>query len=260
MIQTQDVLAITTRPLMDAEADCRFLESRGLEAIAQPVLDIVPLPHPPFPQAAEATILTSRHAASFIKAEAEQAGLLEKPCYVVGDATARAASYAGFQDVYIAGGDGNALQELVQSSPYRHFCWPSAHHSGFNIKTALEASDEKLVERIIVYEAKLMETLNEATIEAIKLSQGPASSCIVLVHSGRAGAHFHHLLDQHDLSAYRQHITLIVISNRAAGLCGQGWHKIHVIKSPLRSLMLMQALDLAGITCHDDNISDMPLD
>lgn len=260
MTPPQASLAITTRPLMDAEADCRFLQSRGLEAIAQPVLDIVPLPHPPFPQAAEATILTSRHAAGLIKAEAEPAGLFKKPCYVVGDATARVASHAGFQDIHIAGGDGSALLELVRSSPYRHFCWPSAHHSGFNIKTALEASGEKLVERIIVYEAKLIEALNEATIEAIKSSHQSALSCIVLVHSGRAGAHFHHLLDQHDLGAYRQNMTLIVISNRAAGLCGQGWHKIHVIKSPLRSLMLMQALDLAGITCHDDNISEMPLD
>jgi hypothetical protein len=93
-------LAITTRPEQDGLADCQYLQSCGLAALSQPVLDIVPLPHPPLADkaaTADALILTSRHAASLIKAEAEGAGLLTKPCFVVGDATAKAAGLAGFK-------------------------------------------------------------------------------------------------------------------------------------------------------------------
>lgn len=249
-------LAITTRPAKDAIADCHYLEAHGLEALSQPVLDIVPLSHPPIPKIAEATILTSRHAASFIRAEANKADLLDRPCYVVGDATAKAASLAGFKDIHIAGGDGKALLELVLSSPQGKFCWPSAFHSGFDIKSALEETNGKTVERIIVYEAKTVNKLNTRTISAIE-SERPL---IILIHSGRAGEHFRHLLDQHRLGKYRQNMTLVVISSRAAGLCGQGWHKIHVITSPLRSIMLMQALELAGIPVDHDSVIDMPLD
>ncbi len=126
---------------MDGLADCQYLQSCGLSSLSQPVLDIVPLSYPPLKEKlviADAMILTSRHAAILIKTEAEQAGLLDKPCYVVGDATAKAASQAGFIDIHVAGGDGKALLDLLQSSEYSHFCWPSAYHSGFNIKTALE--------------------------------------------------------------------------------------------------------------------------
>jgi uroporphyrinogen-III synthase len=253
------VLAITTRPEQDGLADCQYLQSCGLAALSQPVLDIVPLPHPPLTDkaaTADALILTSRHAASLIKAEAERAGLLTKPCFVVGDATAKAAGLAGFQDIHIAGGDGNALLDLVQSSEYHHFCWPSAFHSGFNIKTALEEHTGKTVERVIVYEAKHVDALDMATITAITSGR----PLIILVHSGRAGGHFSYLLDQHDLGAYRQNMTLVVISPRAAGLCGQGWHKIHILASPLRSMMLTESLALAGMAGDYNNISDMPLD
>jgi uroporphyrinogen-III synthase len=244
---------------MDGLADCQYLQSCGLSSLSQPVLDIVPLSHQPLKEKlaiADAMILTSRHAAILIKTEAEQAGVLDKPCYVVGDATAKAASQAGFIDIHVAGGDGKALLDLLQSSEYSHFCWPSAYHSGFNIKTELEEKSDKTVERVIVYEAKPINMLHADTITAIQSGR----PLIILVHSGRAGEHFSHLLDQHELGAYRQNMTLVVISARAAGLCGQGWHKIHVIAAPLRSMMLAHALSLAGISDDHDNMGDMPLD
>ncbi|MGB2436746.1 MAG: uroporphyrinogen-III synthase [Candidatus Puniceispirillales bacterium] len=259
MISPSSPLAITTRPAIDGLGDCQYLQSCGLSSLSQPVLDIVPLSHPPLKEKlamADAIILTSRHAASLIIVDTEQTELLDKPCYVVGDATAKAAHQAGFHDIHIAGGDGNALLGLVQSSEYSHFCWPSAYHSGFNLKTALEEKGDKTVDRVIVYEAKPINSLHPDTIMAIQSGR----PLIILVHSGRAGEHFSHLLDQHELDTYRQNMTLVVISARAAGLCGQGWHKIHVIASPLRSMMLAEALSLAGISDDNNNMGDMPLD
>ena len=244
---------MTTRPLDDALEDCRYLIAGGLEAIAVPTLKIEtrqhisPLgaslsdnAHDKVAHDVEAIILTSRHAASHITNPA----LLAKPCFVVGEATALAAKAAGFEDIHIADGDGQALMNLLRTAPYQRLCWPSATHSGFDIKTALEANSDKQVERIIVYEAVTEDRLDDAAIRHIRSGR----PIIVLIHSGRAGEQFSHLLDHHHLSEYRQYMKLIVISTRAAGLCGQGWHKIHVVSSPLRSLMLAEAFELAGIS------------
>ncbi len=62
---------------------------------------------------ADAMILTSRHAAILIIVDTEQAELLDKPCYVVGDATAKAASQAGFM-IFIS--------LVVMATP----CWSGA--------------------------------------------------------------------------------------------------------------------------------------
>jgi len=243
-------IAMTTRPKSDALEDCRYLKTGGLEAIAVPTLRIEARQQiglSDIPDNVDGIILTSRHAASQITDQ----GIIKKPCFVVGEATARAAQRAGFDDIHIAAGDGNALLALLEKTPYQRFCWPSATHSGFDIKTALEANSNKQVERIIVYEAVTEDELDDAAIHHIRSTR----PMIILIHSGRAGEQFSHLLDQHDLSEYRQFMQLVVISSRAAGLCGQGWHRIHVMPSPLRSLMLAKAFDLAGISPADSDHS-----
>jgi uroporphyrinogen-III synthase len=240
---TRAPIAMTTRPRGDAFEDCRYLEAGGLEAIAIPTLRIETRQNIGLGDLSEdvdAVILTSRHAANQITDPA----MLAKPCFVVGEATASAAQAAGFDHIQIAAGAGQALMTLIEQSPYLRLCWPSATHSGFDIKTALEAHSNKQVERIIVYEAVTEDQLDEAAIRQI-CSGRPI---IVLIHSGRAGEQFSHLLDQHDLAEYRKFMKLIVISSRAAGLCGQGWHNIHIVSSPLRSLMLAKAFELAGIS------------
>jgi len=240
---TSAPIAMTTRPWGDALEDCRYLKAGGLEAIAVPTLRIERRQNIglyDLSQDVDAMILTSRHAAKQISDQA----MLTKPCFVVGEATARAAKTAGFVDIQIAAGDGTALMALLEQSPYQRFCWPSATHSGFNIKTALESNSDKQVERIIVYEALLEDKLDNAAIRHIRSGR----PMIILIHSGRAGEQFSHLLNQHELSEYRKFMKLIVISSRAAGLCGQGWHNIHVVSSPLRSLMLAKAFELAGLS------------
>ena len=229
---------ISTRPLEDANADCRALIEAGLEAgleaLPAPMMRIEPRD---FTAAAadnaEAYILTSRHAAPLLAPHAA----LNKPCFVVGDATATAAQKVGFEDIRGGADDSTALLALIDASPYQHFYWASGAHISFDLQSA----STKRISRHITYEA-VLESRLDAVICARIAAQDP---CLVLVHSGRAGAQFSHLISAHNLNAYRPFMQIIAVSARVAGLSGQGWHKIHIALAPHHALMLEMAQKLS---------------
>ena len=232
---------ISTRPLEDAKADCRALMDAGLEAgleaLPAPMMRIEPRAFPAPNDDTEAYILTSRHAAPLLAKHAT----LNKPCFVVGEATETAAKKAGFQYIIqnIRGGadDSTGLLALIDASPYKKFCWAS----GADISFDLTANSTKHITRLITYEA-VLESHLDAKI-CTRIAAGAA--CFVLVHAGRAGAQFSHLITTHKLDAYRPLMQLIALSPRIAGLSGQGWHKIHIVPAPHHALMLEMARALS---------------
>ena len=232
---------ISTRPLEDAKADCRALMDAGLEAgleaLPAPMMRIepraFPAPNDDAPDDAEAYILTSRHAAPLLAKHAT----LNKPCFVVGEATETAAKKAGFQDIRGGADDSTGLLALINASPYQKFCWASGAH----ISLDLTANSTKHISRLIVYQA-VLESQLDAKICARIATGAP---CFVLVHAGRAGAQFNHVITAHDLDPYRQCIQLITLSARVAGLSGQAWHKIHIVPAPHHALMLEMARTLS---------------
>ena len=234
---TQSPFIISTRPLEDANADCRALIEAGLEALPAPMMRIEPRDFSAPNEDAEAYILTSRHAAPLLAKHV----FLNKPCFVVGEATETAAKKAGFQDIIqnIRGGtdDSTSLLALIDASPYKKFCWASGAH----ISLDLTANSTKHITRLIVYQA-VLESQLDAKICARIASGAP---CFVLVHAGRAGAQFDHVITAHDLDPYRQCMQLIALSPRIAGLSGQGWHKIHIVPAPHHALMLEAARTLS---------------
>ena len=238
---TQSPFIISTRPLEDANADCHTLIEAGLEALTAPMMRIEPRafaapPNNNVDDDTEAYILTSRHAAPLLAKHAT----LNKPCFVVGEATETAAKKAGFQDIIqnIRGGtdDSASLLALINASPYQKFCWASGAH----ISLDLTANSSKHITRLIVYQA-VLESHLDAKICARIASGAP---CFVLVHAGRAGAQFSHLITEHKLDAYRPLMQLIALSPRIAGLSGQAWHKIHIVPAPHHALMLEAARTL----------------
>ena len=234
---TQKPFIISTRPLEDANADCRALMDAGLEAgleaLPAPMMRIEPRDFSLQNDDAEAYILTSRHAAPLLAKHAT----LNEPCFVVGEATATAAKKAGFQDIIqnIRGGadDSTGLLTLINASPYQKFCWAS----GADISFDLTANSTKHITRLIVYQAVLESHLD--TKICARIATG--APCFVLVHAGRAGAQFDHLITAHKLDPYRQCMQLITLSPRIAGLSGQAWHKIHIVPAPHHALMLEAA-------------------
>ena len=242
---TQSPFIISTRPLEDANADCRALIEAGFEALPAPMMRIEPHDFSPpnddapndntpndTPNDTEAYILTSRHAAPLLAKHAT----LNKPCFVVGDATEAAAKKAGFQDILGGAEDSTGLLALINASPYQKFCWAS----GADISLDLTANSTKHISRLIVYQA-VLESQLDAKICARIATGAP---CFVLVHAGRAGAQFDHLITEHKLDAYRPLMQLIALSPRIAGLSGQAWHKIHIVPAPHHALMLEAARTL----------------
>ena len=235
---TQKPFIISTRPLEDAKADCRALIEAGFEALPAPMMRIEPRdfsapPNNNVDDDAEAYILTSRHAAPLLAKHAT----LNKPCFVVGEATETAAKKAGFQNIRGGTDDSTGLLTLINASPYKKFCWAS----GADISFDLTANNTKRITRLIVYQA-VLESHLDAKICARIATGAP---CFVLVHAGRAGAQFDHLITEHDLDPYRQCMQLIALSARVAGLSGQAWHKIHIVPAPHHALMLEAARTLS---------------
>ena len=231
-------LILTTRSIGDAAKDVAFIEERGGRAISSPMLEIKPL-DPILPDASDfdAVVLTSRHAAAALAASAFQ----DLDCYCVGGATAAAAEKAGFSRVRTGPGDGEGLAEFIGGNPPRRIFWAAGLDIGFDMAAALKRFGIEVV-RTAVYEAVKVRDL---TPEALgKVGDGEVG--VVVVHSGRAGEHFSHLLGRHGLQDRRAAMTLVAVSRRAAGLCGEGWHTIHAVESPVRAAVLNAALDAAG--------------
>ena len=133
--------------------------------------------------------------------------------------------------------------------------WPSAVDTGFNIADALMPHGIT-TDRQPVYKAAITEAWPDEVDRAIRQGQVAA----VLMHSGRAGEHFAQLMDSHGLASLRDKITAIVISDRAAGLCGGGWLNIKVAATPRRSAMFAAAADALGLPASCLNTTDLDQD
>jgi uroporphyrinogen-III synthase len=102
---------LLTRPRPDSEAVAAVLESRGIDALIEPLLNVALRRNVPALDVAgvQAILLTSANGARALEAAlgAAPAGR-HMPLFVVGDATARTARAAGFDSVQVA--DGNVAR------------------------------------------------------------------------------------------------------------------------------------------------------
>ncbi len=262
-------IIITTRPLDDAARDIADLRQKGITALAAPMLEIKPLadldlpsprdlaprdfaPRGFAPRGFDGIVLTSRHAAAMIT----DPDWHDLPCYCVGASTAIAAKDRGFRQIITGPGDGKGLVERILADKRRSLFWPSAVDTGFNMAEALKPHGISTL-RLPVYKAAHTTAWPDDVDAALRDGKVAA----ILMHSGRAGEHFSALMERHGLSAARQDITAIVISSRAAGLCGQGWHNIVVAATPRRSAMFAEAAIALGLspTLFDDDRLDQDL-
>lgn len=103
-------MCIVTRSQPGALATATELEHMGYVPLVVPAAIIIPTDAGISTDGVQALLMTSAAAAR--NARASQAAL-NLPVYAVGDATAQAASDAGFRTVISAGGDGAALAVLA---------------------------------------------------------------------------------------------------------------------------------------------------
>ncbi len=103
---------LVTRPRPEGQALAARLRDAGIETFLEPMLDIVPIPHPPLDlNGVQGVLLTSRGAAHALADTTPERGLA---IFAVGDATAGVARQLGFGEVRSADGDAAALSRLVR--------------------------------------------------------------------------------------------------------------------------------------------------
>ena len=227
-------LVLTTRPAADAKSDIAFLKERGIGALAAPMLELTPL-KAALPDAGgfDAIVLTSRNAVSMPGLDAFH----NLPCYCVGDATARAATDAGFTKVRTGPGDAEGLVSFIEEDSAGRVLWASGTDTAVDLKRELAPYGID-VEQVPAYQMVPAGDL-PPDVEG-RIMGGDVG--IVLVYSARAGGRFRDLLDQKGLASSREQMELVAISPRVAGLCGDGWHTITHAERPDRPAMMEAAI------------------
>jgi uroporphyrinogen-III synthase len=219
---------LVLRPPPAGARTAAMLRALGHEAVEAPLFTITPIAWTPPPaDRFDALALTSANAAAH--AGPDLARYRNLPAFVVGDATARAATSAGLDVRHIGQGDGAALAEAAASAGVRrvlHLC--GREHRPLRGEVAVTACP--------VYTAEASDALAPAALEAI--SRG----AVVLLHSPRAAALFSGLADAAGLR--RAEMILAAISANAAASAGTGWRALVIAGQPSDEALLAAALTM----------------
>lgn len=213
------------RPQPGNRATAAAIAAHGRTAIAMPLFEVRPLAwQAPDPGDFDALILTSanavRHGGAALR------GLASLPVHAVGEATAKAASDAGFAVVAVG---RNGAGELVSA----------AEAAGVRRALHLAGRDHTLqpggiVKRIVpVYASEPLPVPPEAL--------GRLAGTIVLVQSARAARR----LDALVAAALRRRIALVAISAKVAAAAGDGWEALAIASGTSSGALIDTAIALA---------------
>lgn len=213
------------RPQPGADETAARARTLGLDPIVAPLFTVRALPWTPPPaDQFDAIMLTSANAAR--RAGAGLGAFLDLPCYAVGEATAAAASDAGFRDVRIGPEDGVALLMAMEADGIARALHPcGADH------VTLEPAEMRIV-KMPVYTAEAVAALPAEAEAAL------AGEVVALLHSARAARLFG------TLAADRARIIVAAISPRTARAAGGGWQRLAVAAEPRDHALLALAAKL----------------
>ncbi len=222
-------ILLILRPEPGASATAQRALRMGLRPVVAPLFKVLPLSweNPGF-ASVDALLITSTNAIRH--AGQELADLKHLPCFAVGEASAAAASQAGFGRVTAGAEDGAAALGLAARSGARrilHLC--GRDH------VPLEHPGVSVVRRI-VYAAEAVEQLPCEAAEATR------TGAVALVHSARAASHFAFLLAATGLP--RNRVSVAAISPAAAAVAGTGWKQVASAAEPRDDALLELAVKL----------------
>lgn len=105
---------LITRPAADQTTTTATLQAKGLEALQAPMLRFEPVAFQiESTERFDAVLVTSANALRAIAQTPAGTRWHDLPLFAVGERTAEVARAAGFQQVYVASGDGASLRDLV---------------------------------------------------------------------------------------------------------------------------------------------------
>ena len=217
------------RPEPGASATAAKARALGLYPFVFPLFEIRPLEwRVPDLERFDAVLLTSanaaRHAGDGLRP------FMRLPCYAVGEATARAATVAGFTDVRTGTADMDSVNAMMIED-----CVGLVLHPCGRDHRDLPRPGPTIVQAV-VYAADAVDALPAAADAAM------AGGALVLVHSPRAASVLA------GLARDRGNVHVAAISAAAAEAAGEGWRSVSIAAAPRDEALL----ELAAKLCQTD--------
>ena len=227
--------ALITRPADDAAALAAAISARGIEPVIEPMLSVTPETNDRISLDGIQAILFS--SANGVREFAKREKRRDLPVYAVGDASARAATAAGFTKVESAGRDAEALARLV-STKLRPgdggLLHPRGRDTTGHLESALQDAGFEL-HSPVVYRAEAARALGP------ELRQMLADGAIdlALFFSPRTARTFAALISEADLAAPTHKITAVCLSQAVADeLKPLTFNKVVVASAPNQEALL----------------------
>jgi len=232
------MLALITRPRDEAEALAVLLARRGIEAVIEPMIEIVER-NAALPEFAgiQAILCTS---ANGVRALARASGERGVPVFAVGDATAREARDAGFRPVESAGGTVDDLARLVA----QRLLPPNGkllHAAGSDVAgdlAALLGARGFVIERAVLYETRAAGALAPATARSID----DGAIDLALFFSPRTAAIFARLVEAAGVGGGLATTVAVSISRAADAALGPLLFREHAIAAAPTQAALLELI------------------
>tara|TARA_B100001540_G_scaffold213176_1_gene188041 strand:- start:807 stop:1499 length:693 start_codon:yes stop_codon:yes gene_type:complete len=217
---------LMTRPLIDSEDLMEKLFSKGHKILHLPTLKILSLNMNPInPDKYNAFVFTSSNAVRNLKLLNENKKII---CFCVGSITEKIARQFGFQNTVSAGGNVNALKNLIENSKSISEKSKIAYFCGDNISYNLDSELKKEgfdIIKIINYSAEKIISLSEENKKIIEKNVPD----LIFVYSLRSAQSFIEIIKNHSLYPLMTGSTVMCISKKVADFFKLvGWKKIEV--------------------------------
>ncbi|MDR1827810.1 MAG: uroporphyrinogen-III synthase [Methylobacteriaceae bacterium] len=229
---------LITRARQDGDTAKRFFAAHGVALRHVPLVRVEPtgLPAPALPF--DAVVVTSRHGAPFLS---ETPGLLAKPVYAVGDATAEAVRRAGAAAVFTGGGSTTQLTDLIcrDLPPGSRLLWITGtdHQDAFSAALGQNGYD------VPVWPAYRAAAITPFP-EDIKTALSAGEIAVVLHYSRRSAALLINGAAREHLMPHLAAADHVFISANAASAAGPlPPERLHIAAQPTESHLLQAALN-----------------
>jgi uroporphyrinogen-III synthase len=231
------VRVVVTRPEISAVRTAERLKAMGHDPVLLPLSEA--FHHPQIAEEAlrgpySALAVTSAEAMRVLSAPGFELDV-GKTVFAVGDATAAAASSAGFREVHAGAGDGKDLAEMIAS-------FPDARHqeilylAGKPRAATFEDRLGALGISVRIAEIYEMITIDHSPADLERTLSGPPAEAVLLYSQENAARFFDLLTSQ---TALLSRMRVLCISARAAAAVPEAFSgRIEIAQSPTEDALL----------------------
>lgn len=234
---------LLTRPEVDSAPLAETLKAKGIDSLIEPMLTVVVTDGLPLDlSGVQAVLFTSANGVRAFTTRQDNGTKvqgLDVPACCVGDATARAASAAGFVSVESAGGDVDDLARLAKAryDPEQGvLLHAAASKLAGDLKGLLEEAGFTY-RREVLYETQSAAGLSPACREALEADDLKG----VLLYSPRTAATFASVLAAEGLDDHAAALDCFCLSENVARAAGNlTWRDVVTARAPTQEALLAE--------------------